>query len=154
VNIAHERTVLTLALMSSHCVPLPDAGAPAIMTLRGSANAATTALAARREERVAGERRPAGLSRRERELGAAPGKRTRPWAGVLWFADCAGEREAAAAVQAAAMEEAIGGGAGGRRSYLTFSHYVSYSGPNSSHPNPGLQLLKLDSPKGFDEEVS
>ena len=39
-------------------------------------------------------------------------------------------------------------------SYLTFSHYVSYSGPNSSHPNPGPQLLKLDSPKGFDEEVS
>ena len=35
-------------------------------------------------------------------------------AGVLWFVDCAGEREAAAAVQAAAMEEAIGG-AGGRR---------------------------------------
>ena len=71
-------------------------------------------LAARREERVAGERRPAGWSRRERELGGAPGKRRRPLAGVLWFVDCAGEREAAAAVQAAAMEEAIGG-AGGRR---------------------------------------
>ena len=71
-------------------------------------------LAARREERVAGEQRPAGWSRRERELGGAPGKRRRPLAGVLWFVDCAGEREAAAAVQAAAMEEAIGG-AGGRR---------------------------------------
>jgi len=33
---------LTLVLMSSHCVPLPDAGAPDIMTLSGSANAATT----------------------------------------------------------------------------------------------------------------
>jgi hypothetical protein len=69
-------------------------------------------LAARGKERVAGERRPAGRSRRERELGAAPGKRRRPWAGVLWFVDCAGEREALAAVQAAAMEEAMGGAGG------------------------------------------
>lgn len=69
-------------------------------------------MLARRKERVAGERRPAVRSRRERELAGAPGKRSRPWEPGLWAVDCGGEREAAAAAQAAAIEEAMGGDGG------------------------------------------
>lgn len=59
-----------------------------------------------------GERRPTGRSRRERELAGAPGKRTRPWAAGLWAVECGSWREAAAAAQVVAMEEAMGGAGG------------------------------------------
>nr|CAB3479692.1 unnamed protein product [Digitaria exilis] len=58
------------------------------------------------------DRRPAGRSRRERELEDAPGKRTRPWEEGVWAFECGSWREAAAAAQAVAMEEAMGGAGG------------------------------------------
>lgn len=94
---------------ASPCATLASNGTRSKRTTRSKKG---ITLLAWREERVAGERWPAARSRRERELGGAPGKRTRPWEPGLWAVDCGGEREAPAAVQAAAMEEAMGGDGG------------------------------------------